>query len=83
MNYQDKTPVKAGDKVKGPDWHGRTITGTAVAGDKALGQREFILKHDVGGRLCPSLNLENFLPQKETVGAGGNTPTAAEPKAAP
>lgn len=83
MNYANNQPVKLGDKVKGKDHAGRDVTGTVVKGDPKLGHPdEFVFKHGGHGGLCPSLHLENFLPQTETAGAGG-TLIAADTKAAP
>jgi len=64
MKYKNGRDIKAGDKVSGPDWFGRTVTGIVVAGEKPH-HKPFALKHGVDGHICPSLNLSQFLPVED------------------
>ena len=62
--YKNGRDIKAGDKVVGPDWMHRQISGEIVAGDKPH-HKAFALKHGTHGNICPRLDISKFLHEED------------------
>lgn len=61
MKFRNGREIKENDPVIGLDYAGRLFKGTALAGDRAKGHRDFIVRHETWKTVSPDLNLAYFL----------------------